>query len=193
MGDGEEWMPSPRGLGESEAMRLHRPKPFVGAPRVSVVIPCYRYGGYLPDAVASVLDQDGLDIDVLVVDDASPDDSAEVAHRLAAADPRVSVMVHERNAGHIQTYNDGLSRATGDYVVLLSADDLLPRNALTRAVALMEAHPRVGLVYGYARSFTEQPEPVHRHAPGAGRCGRGTTGCAVPRGRAGASCPAPRP
>ena len=44
--------------------------------------------------------------------------------------------------------------------MLLSADDLLPRNALTRAVALMEAHPRVGLVYGYARSFTEQPEPV---------------------------------
>ena len=90
MGDGEEWMPSPRGLGESEAMRLHRPKPFVGAPRVSVVIPCYNYGRYLPDAVASALDQDGLDVDVLVVDDASPDDSAEVARRLAAADPRVS-------------------------------------------------------------------------------------------------------
>ncbi|QSR32555.1 glycosyl transferase family 2 [Nocardioides sp. S5] len=141
-------------------MRLHRPTPFYGAPRVSVVIPCYRYGGYLPDAVASVLDQDGLDVDVLVVDDASPDDSAEVARRLAATDPRVSVLVHERNAGHIQTYNDGLSRATGDYVVLLSADDLLPRNSLTRAVALMEAHPRVGLVYGYARSFTDEPEAV---------------------------------
>ncbi|MBD3915234.1 glycosyltransferase family 2 protein [Nocardioides hwasunensis] len=141
-------------------MRFHRPAPITSRPRVSVVIPCYRYGHYLPGAVASALDQDMLDVDVLVVDDASPDDSALVARELAARDPRVDVLVHEQNAGHIQTYNDGLAKASGDYVVLLSADDLLPPNSLTRAVALMEAHPRVGLVYGFARSFTDAPEPV---------------------------------
>lgn len=141
-------------------MRIHRPVPLASRPRVSVVIPCYRYGDYLPAAVASALDHEGLDVDVLVVDDASPDDSASVARDLAAADPRVDVLVHEQNAGHIQTYNDGLAKARGDYVVLLSADDLLPGNSLTRAVALMEAHPRVGLVYGHARSFTGRPEPV---------------------------------
>ncbi|MET0739060.1 MAG: glycosyltransferase family 2 protein [Acidimicrobiales bacterium] len=127
---------------------------------MSVVVPCYNYGHYLPDAVASALDQDGLDVDVLIVDDASTDDSAAVARRLADADPRVDVLVHEENAGHIRTYNDGLAKATGDYVVLLSADDLLARDALTRAVALMEHHPTVGLVYGYARSFTERPAPA---------------------------------
>jgi glycosyltransferase involved in cell wall biosynthesis len=102
-------------------MRMHRPTPFVGAPRVSVVIPCYRYGVYLPAAVASALDQADLDVDVLIVDDASPDDSAKVAEELASADPRVDVLVHEENAGHIRTYNDGLAKATGDYLVLLSA------------------------------------------------------------------------
>jgi hypothetical protein len=141
-------------------MRFHRPRALGRTPRVSVVVPCYNYGRYLPDAVASALDQEGLDVDVLVVDDASPDDSADVARELAAAYPRVNVLVHEQNAGHIQTYNDGLARARGDYVVLLSADDLLPRNALTRAVSLMEHHPSVGLVYGYARSFVERPEQV---------------------------------
>lgn len=141
-------------------MRVHRPRALGRRPRVSVVIPCYNYRRYLPDAVSSALDQDGLDVDVLVVDDASRDGSAELARELARADSRIDTLVHEQNTGHIQTYNDGLSKATGDYVVLLSADDLLPRNALSRAVALMEHHATVGLVYGYARSFTDRPGPA---------------------------------
>jgi glycosyltransferase involved in cell wall biosynthesis len=68
-------------------------------------------------------------------------------------------MRHRRNAGHIQTYNDGLAQVDGDYVVLLSADDLLPPGALGRATALMEAHPSVGFVYGFARSFSDEPPP----------------------------------
>jgi glycosyltransferase involved in cell wall biosynthesis len=128
-------------------------------PTVSVVIPCYNYGHFLPDAVASALDQADLDVDVLVVDDASSDGSAEVALDLARRHERVDVLLHEENRGHIQTYNDGLAKVSGDYVVLLSADDLLPPNALTRAVAVMEAHPRVGLVYGFARSFEDSPPP----------------------------------
>lgn len=133
--------------------RFGRPAPLRHRASVSVVIPCYNYGRYLPDAVGSALDQAGLDVEVLIVDDASTDDSAEVALGLARRDPRVDVLLHEENAGHIRTYNDGLAKATGDYVVLLSADDLLARDALTRAVALMQAHPGVGLVYGIARSF----------------------------------------
>ncbi len=135
--------------------RFHRPRPLRTRPSVGVVIPCYNYGHYLPQAVAGALDQDGVDVEVLIVDDASTDDSADVARALAAADARVQVLVHERNAGHIQTYNDGLSRVRGDYVTLVSADDVLMPDALTRAVALMEHHPTVGLVYGYARSFTD--------------------------------------
>lgn len=101
-------------------MRFYRPTTLVSRPRVSVVIPCYIYGGYLPDAVTSALDQVGLDGDVFMADDASPDDSVSVARNLAAADPRVDVLVHDHDAGHIQIHNDGLAKARGDYVVLLS-------------------------------------------------------------------------
>ena len=93
-----------------------------------------------------------MDVDVLIVDDASPDDSAAVAYRLADEDPRVSVLVHPTNMGHIATYNDGLARAKGDYVVLLSADDAITPGSLARSTALMEAHPSVGFVYGYSPS-----------------------------------------
>src|SRR5215469_6910820 len=69
-------------------------------PSVSIVIPCYNYGRYLPECVGSVLDQQGVIVDVLVIDDASPDGSAEVARRLAADDPRVRAVCHEENRGH---------------------------------------------------------------------------------------------
>jgi hypothetical protein len=143
-------------------MRVHRARPAQRRARVSVVIPCYNYGHFLPAAVASALDQDGVDVDVLIVDDASPDGSAEVARSLASGDPRVKVLVHDRNRGHIATYNDGLARATGDYVVLLSADDLLTPHSLSRSVALMESHPDVVLVYGYAVEFELDPPEQER-------------------------------
>jgi glycosyltransferase involved in cell wall biosynthesis len=119
-------------------------------PTVSVVIPCYRYGRFLPGCVQSVLDQTGVDVRVLIIDDASPDDSANVAARLAADDDRVEVHRHLENRGHIATYNEGLLEwADGEYSVLLSADDLLTPGSLARATAVLEANPEVGFVYGH--------------------------------------------
>src|SRR4051794_19925366 len=145
-------------------MRFHAPVPLAAPAQVSVVIPCYKYGRYLPEVVRSALDQPGLDVDVLIVDDASPDDSARVARAIAAGEPRVRVLVNDPNLGHIATYNRGIAEVTGEFVVLLSADDLLAPGAVTRAVALMQANPRVGFVYGYAPEFEEQP-PVQRRRP----------------------------
>ncbi len=128
-----------------------------GMPRVSVVVPCHNYGHFLEACVASALDQPDVDVDVLIVDDASTDDSADVAAALADRNPRVSLLRHEVNKGHIATYNDGLAAIDGDYAVLLSADDLLPSGSLTRATALFEANPSVGLVYGYPMRFRDLP------------------------------------
>lgn len=139
-----------------------KPVPLSTRPTVTVVVPCYNYGRYLDALMASLADQGDVEVDVIIVDDASGDGSAEVVRRIAAETPWVTAVCHERNMGHIATYNDGLARATGTYVVLLSADDLLPPKALSRAVALMEAHPNVGFVYGYAQSFTGSLAPPVR-------------------------------
>ncbi len=124
---------------------------------VSVVIPCYNYGHFLRDAIASVLDdQEGVDVRVLIIDDASPDGSAEVARKIAARDSRVEVAVHATNRGHLATYNEGLLEwADGDYSVLMSADDRLTPGALRRATDFLDAHPRVGFVYGNALWFRD--------------------------------------
>ncbi|GHH58126.1 glycosyltransferase family 2 protein [Lentzea cavernae] len=116
---------------------------------VDVVIPCYKYGSVLPGAVRSVLEQPGVDVRVLVIDDCSRDGSADVARELAAADSRVTVWEHETNKGHIATYNEGLlDWASADYCALLSADDALTPGALKRAADLMDEHASVGFVYG---------------------------------------------
>ena len=125
--------------------------------RVSVVIPAYNYGRYLEDCVRSVLDQHGVDVDVLILDDASTDDTAARATRLASRDHRVRVILHVTNRGHIATFNEGLFTAEGEYVVLLDADDLLPPGSLARATALLEAHPEVGLVFGRPLTFEAMP------------------------------------
>lgn len=118
---------------------------------VSVVIPCYKYGHFLEEAVGSALDdQAGVDVRVLIIDDASPDDSAEMARKIAARDSRVEVTVHAANKGNIATFNEGLLEwADGDYCTLLSADDRLTPGALRRARDLLDAHPDVGFVYGH--------------------------------------------
>jgi glycosyltransferase involved in cell wall biosynthesis len=133
-------------------------------PTVSVVIPCYRYGRFLQECTRSVLDQDGVDVRVLIIDDASPDDSAQVASRLAATDDRIEMRVHVGNQGHIATYNEGLlDWAEGDYSILLSADDLLTPGSIRRATEVMEANPDVGFVYGHPVTWREdQPRPPAR-------------------------------
>jgi glycosyltransferase involved in cell wall biosynthesis len=111
--------------------------------------------------VSSVLDdQEGVDVRVLIIDDASPDDSADVARRIAAEDSRVEVIVHESNKGNIATFNEGLLEwADGDYTLLMSADDRATPGALRRARDLLDARPEVGFVYGRSVWFRDGEAP----------------------------------
>lgn len=140
---------------------------------MSVVIPCHNYARFLPAAVGSVIDQHGVDLQLIVVDDCSSDGSPEVAAVLAERDDRIEVRTHDRNRGHIETYNEGLAAAKGDYVVLLSADDMLTPGSLARATALLEAHPNVGFAYGRAVTFTTPEPPPARSTADGWRLWRG--------------------
>lgn len=160
-------------------------------PRVSVVIPCYNYGRYLRKCVESVTrDQPGIEVEVIIVDDRSTDDSLSVAQWIEDRDERIRVIRHERNKGHIATYNDGLEAATGEFVLLLSADDLATPGALTRAAQLLAAEPTVGMVYGSAIHFSNDLPTSRREGKGwiiwrgtdwlAGRCRSGYNVVASP-------------
>jgi glycosyltransferase involved in cell wall biosynthesis len=123
--------------------------------RVSVAIPCFNYGRFLRDCVGSLLAQEGIAIDITIVDDASTDDSLAIARALAAEDRRVTVIESPRHRGHVETFNTALDAATGEYVVKMDADDMVPPGALARAVRLLNAHPEVSFVYGHPQVFGE--------------------------------------
>jgi glycosyltransferase involved in cell wall biosynthesis len=127
--------------------------------QVDVIIPCYKYAHFLRACVDSVLGQTGVAVRVLILDDASPDQTPAVAAELARGDSRVEYRRHAVNRGHIETYNEGLEWASAPCALLLSADDLLVAGALRRAVRLMEAHPEVGLVHGRQVIFDGEPGP----------------------------------
>ncbi|HMF67269.1 MAG TPA: glycosyltransferase family 2 protein [Phyllobacterium sp.] len=137
--------------------------------KVDVVVPCYNYARFLEGCVRSVLNQSVKDVRVLIIDDASSDDSLLVARKLAQADPRVTVVGHAENMGHIDTYNEGIAWASAEYCLLLSADDLLVPGALERAVEVMDANPDVVLTHGECIQWHDHLpipdiDPVQNHA-----------------------------
>jgi glycosyltransferase involved in cell wall biosynthesis len=124
---------------------------------VDIVVPCYRYGKFLHDCIESIISQSVRDVRILIIDDASPDDSAAIARQVATWDRRIEVIVHPANQGHIATYNEGIAWASAPYFLLLSADDILLPGALERAVVVMEQDCRVGLTYGAHVDFSSKP------------------------------------
>jgi glycosyltransferase involved in cell wall biosynthesis len=117
-------------------------------PSVDVVVPCYQYGRYLRDCVTSVLEQGIQDLRVLIIDNASTDNSLEVAYELAAEDFRVEVVAHPTNLGHHASFNEGIKWAASDFFIVLCADDLLAPGCLHRAVSFMQGRSDVHLVHG---------------------------------------------
>lgn len=138
-------------------------------PSVTVVITCFNYGRYLKESVGSALKQDGVSVDVVIVDDRSTDDSLSVARSLSDTDARVQVVANSRNLGPAGAFNVGWREATGTYVVRLDADDLLTPGALQRATSLLEGHPNVTFVYGRPIHFNSLPPQLRQLSAGRGR------------------------
>ncbi|MFF7054892.1 CDP-glycerol glycerophosphotransferase family protein [Streptomyces griseorubiginosus] len=128
-------------------------------PRFSVIVPAYQVQAYLPACLESVLSQSYDDLELIVVDDRSPDACGEIADEFAARDPRVRTVHtarHEspggaRKEGPGVARNAGVSEATGDYLVFLDGDDTLTPHAL-RSIAdrLKETGEPDVLVHGHA-------------------------------------------
>jgi hypothetical protein len=119
------------------------------APTVSVIVPAFDAGRFLGEALDGVLAQDypADRVEVIVVDDGSTDATPEIAARYAAADDRIRV-IRRPNGGQVAATNTALEHATGELIALLDADDVWVRDKLRRSVAVLEARPEVGLVYG---------------------------------------------
>ncbi|MEN5299952.1 glycosyltransferase family A protein [Brucella sp. TWI559] len=131
-------------------------------PTIDVVIPSYNYARYLTACSNSVLSQTGVDLRLLIIDNASEDDSADLARDLAAHDTRVDLLLRSKNVGPHASFNAGIDWARSDYFLILCADDLLVPGALARAVSMLEQYPDIHLAHGAIEKISENEKPPHR-------------------------------
>ncbi len=97
-------------------------------PKISVIIPAYNYAHYLPRAIGSVLDQTFDDLECIVIDDCSSDDTTRVLAEFK--DKRLVILKNSQNVGVNRTINRGLKLARGTYCCVVAADDTIPRDSL---------------------------------------------------------------
>jgi glycosyltransferase involved in cell wall biosynthesis len=118
----------------------------LSSPEISVLMPTYNYASYLPEAVESVLGQDFPDFELLIVDDCSSDNTAQVVQPFCARDARVKLTVNPSNLGMVANWNACLQRAGGRHIKFLFGDDKLsdPR-ALGKMLALHEKSNVIGI------------------------------------------------
>ena len=127
----------------------------------SVIIPCYNQGQFLGEAIESVYRQSYENVEIIVVDDGSTDDTS----RISASFDRVR-RVTQVNRGVAGARNSGLEASRGDYIVFLDADDRLLRNALQDGVNALRANRECAFVYGHVTliSTSGSPLPTPRQA-----------------------------
>lgn len=117
-------------------------------PRASVVVPNYNHAKYLPTCLDALLQQEIPAHEVIVVDDASQDDSLQVLEAYARRYPRLRVVRNEHNRGVCFTLNRGLDLAQGDYVCFPAADDQVLPGLFEHLLPLLEQHPDAGAACG---------------------------------------------
>jgi glycosyltransferase involved in cell wall biosynthesis len=129
-------------------------------PLVTVVTPSYNQGCFIAATIESVLSQDYPNVEYLVVDGASTDDTAEVVARYAGR----LTFVSEPDGGQSEAINKGFRRARGAYVAWLNSDDLFLPGAITEAVAALRDNPDAGAVYGEGFQIDEAGNVISRFA-----------------------------
>lgn len=123
-------------------------------PLVSVVIPCYNYGQFLPEAIESALAQTFQRFEVLVIDDGSTDEHTKrVLEGLCYPKTRVT---HQANQGLAQTRNNGAAMATGKYICYLDADDTIEPTYLEKTLSVLESDESLGCCFSWVQCFGER-------------------------------------
>lgn len=127
---------------------------------ISVIIPVYKVEAYLPACLDSVLGQDYRQLEVILIDDGSPDTSGEICDRFAQGDSRIRV-IHQKNGGAAAAKNAGLRIATGEYLSFVDSDDLLEPGAYRHMVGLMEAHGADAVRCSFRNLYRSHGEDHH--------------------------------
>jgi glycosyltransferase involved in cell wall biosynthesis len=118
-----------------------------------VIVPVYNYARFVGLCLESILQQTSRDIEIIIVDDASTDETPQVVGLFR--DQRLRYLRHEENLGPAAAFNTGFEAANGEFIVKFDADDLMEPEYIATAVGVLEKLPGVGFVFTNARTIDE--------------------------------------
>ena len=121
-------------------------------PKVSVVIPTYNNARFLAECIESVLVQSFRDFEIIIIDDGSTDDTAELVSTYC---PPVRYFRQE-NQGIISAYNRGIKSSKSEYIAFIDSDDIMLRDALKKGIEVLDKHPEAGFSYGQRYNMDER-------------------------------------
>lgn len=121
-------------------------------PLISVIVPCYNYGHLLSETLESLLKQSHSNWECIIVDDGSTDNTSEVAKIFVDKDSRYNY-IYQSNAGLSAARNTGISKAKGDFIQLVDADDLLSQNKFFCQLSIFDLEAELDIVYSEVRYF----------------------------------------
>jgi len=133
------------------------------APCISIVIPAYRHEAYIAETLASIARQPVRDVEVIVVDDGSPDGTLAIARKLAADYPLPITVVGQTNAGTCAALNHGLRLARGEFFAMIASDDAFAEDRLSAQLAAFKAQPTLEVVYGNGRFWNGKSRSGRMH------------------------------
>ena len=113
---------------------------------VSVVVASYNHAEFLVQRMESLIDQTYQDIEILVIDDCSTDNSVEVLRRYESH-PKVNLVIREKNGGWVTVSNQGVDMSSGEFVIFANCDDDCAPRMIDRLVAAMKIHPTAGIAF----------------------------------------------
>ncbi|MEA5596977.1 glycosyltransferase family 2 protein [Rivularia sp. UHCC 0363] len=116
-------------------------------PSISIIITVYNRSHYLGTAIESVLNQTHHDFELIIWDDASTDNSLDIAYQYAQKDKRIRVIAAKKNTGFPTAIKTAVEATTGDYIGWVDSDDMLASSAIEETSLILNNHPQVGLVY----------------------------------------------
>lgn len=122
-------------------------------PLISVIMPLYNAERFVGESIENVLRQTVGDFELIVIDDASTDASAEIARAYAAKDNRIVLMHNELNSGAARTRNRALDAARGKFITFMDADDLCSPERFAKQLAFFERHPQTDICGSYYTMF----------------------------------------
>lgn len=132
-------------------------RPHALKPKISIIIPCFNQAHFLGDAVTSALNSNYSDIEIIIINDGSTDDTIEKAEEFCANHPNI-VFVNQDNMGVSYARNAGIEIATGKYILPLDGDDLISPDYVPKALQVLEEDPNVKAVYCGAVKFNKNGE-----------------------------------